>query len=277
MALLVVLLILAALLAAILTLAWAVALGSGQSGWVDTIWSFAVGLVGIAAALAPIDTSGLGGFWQHEPSARQWLVAVLCGLWGLRLGLHIAARTRGGGDDPRYAKLKADWGAEYAWRFFLFLQVQAAAACVLVASVLAAAHPVGPLSLFDGLGALLLAAAIAGAAVADWQLTQFKRQGGSGRICRIGLWSWSRHPNYFFEWLGWCAYPVIALPHATNAGGAIGLAAALGAPVLMYWLLVHVSGIPPLEAHMRLSRGGTFEAYAAEVSLFWPWPPKRRP
>jgi steroid 5-alpha reductase family enzyme len=261
--------ILAIVLVAIMTAAWWIALKTGQSGWVDTIWSLAVGIVGLFAALAPIDSAS----WSAGPSGRQWLVAAFCGLWGARLGLHIGSRTKGGGDDPRYAQKKAEWGEDYARQFFLFLQVQALAAFVLDAASFVAAHAPGPLGLSDALGVALLAAGIIGEAVSDAQLQRFRQSPENrGKVCDIGLWSWSRHPNYFFEWLGWCAYPIITLAHFS--GYQIGLVA-IAAPIMMYWLLVHVSGIPPLEAHMWRSRGAAFEAYAARVNAFWPLPPKR--
>ena len=90
-----------------------------------------------------------------------------------------------------------------------------------------------------------------------------------GKICETGLWGWSRHPNYFFEWLGWVAFPLIAL----SGGDLIGLAA-FAAPALMYVLLVHMSGVPPLEAHMERTRGAAFDDYRARVNVFFPGPPK---
>ena len=88
-------------------------------------------------------------------------------------------------------------------------------------------------------------------------------------MCEIGLWRYSRHPNYFFEWLAWMSYPVVAigLP-PTNLYGLIGLAG----PAMIYWLLVHVSGIPPLEAHMLKSRGAVFAGYQKRVNAFFPGP-----
>jgi steroid 5-alpha reductase family enzyme len=88
-------------------------------------------------------------------------------------------------------------------------------------------------------------------------------------VMEIGLWRYSRHPNYFFEWLGWCAWPLLAI---TMAFGWSWLS--LLAPLLMYWLLVHVSGIPPLERHMLASRGDKFRALQARVNAFFPGPRK---
>lgn len=255
---------LAAALSLVMVLAWAAAERSGKSGWVDAIWSFAVGGAGTAAALVPLPASG-------ATTTRQWLVAALVVLWSLRLGTHIVARTRGGGDDPRYAQLRAEWGGDAARRMFWFLQAQAAAALPLVISILVAARRPGDLGIADMLGLLVLLAAIGGEALADHQLAQFRADpANKGKVCTAGLWRWSRHPNYFFEWLAWVAYAVIAIdPSGHHPWGWL----ALGGPLLMYWLLAHVSGVPPLEAHMLRSRGEQFRAYQARTSRFFPWFP----
>jgi steroid 5-alpha reductase family enzyme len=89
-------------------------------------------------------------------------------------------------------------------------------------------------------------------------------------VCDAGLWSWSRHPNYFFQWLGWLAYPLIAFD--PFGGYPLGWLTVVG-PICMYWLLVHVSGIPLLEQHMMRSRGDVFRAYQARTSAFFLRPP----
>jgi steroid 5-alpha reductase family enzyme len=251
-------------LSLIMTGAWAVAIRSGQSGWVDAIWSFAVGGAGVAASLYPVGE-------LPQPTLRQFVVAGLATLWSLRLGLHIVARTRKGGDDPRYAALREEWDDQFRSRLFWFLQIQAACALLLVIAIAVAAHnPAPALRFSDWLGVLILAVAISGEAVADRQLTRFRADpANKGRVCNIGLWAFSRHPNYFFEWLGWLAYAVIAI----DLSGAYPWGwIALCGPAFMYWLLVHVSGIPPLEAHMLRSRGDSFRAYQARVNAFWPGP-----
>jgi steroid 5-alpha reductase family enzyme len=255
-------------LALVMTGAWVIVVRTGKSGWIDAIWSLAVGAAGIVAALI---ATGSG-----TPTTRQIVVAALAAIWSLRLGLHIAQRTvSGGGDDPRYAKLREEWGDAFPRRLLLFLQIQAACGFLLVLSILVAAHNPAPgLRVGDGLGALLLVAAIVGEGIADNQLVRFRADpANKGRVCDIGLWGVSRHPNYFFEWLGWLAYAVIAID---PTGGYVWGWIALAGPALMYWLLVYASGIPPLEAHMLRSRGDAFRAYQARVNAFWPGPPRAR-
>jgi steroid 5-alpha reductase family enzyme len=173
-----------------------------------------------------------------------------------------------GGDDPRYRQLHDEWGEDFRSRLFWFLQVQAVVAMALVLAIAVAAHRPGALQFSDLLGVAIFLAAIFGEATADRQLTKFgKDPVQKGRVCDVGLWGRSRHPNYFFEWCVWLAY----IPIAIDWTGAYAWGwFVLIAPMLMYWLLVHVSGIPPLEAHMLRSRGDAFRAYQARVNAFWP-------
>ena len=119
-------------LSILMALAWVVQQRTGNSGWVDTIWTFAVGLVGAASALLPVAGAAL--------DARQWLVAALVTIWSLRLGVHIAIRTTGISDDPRYAAFAAEWGADSPRRMFVFLQNQALGSIPLVFAIFVAAH-----------------------------------------------------------------------------------------------------------------------------------------
>jgi steroid 5-alpha reductase family enzyme len=200
---------------------------------------------------------------------REAVVAGLIVAWSVRLGWHIGQRSRGAANDPRYEFLRHEWGERFQPRLFWFLQIQALCAWVLAMSVGLAARNAAPLGVWDVLAVAVAAIAIIGEAVADAQLQRYRADPANrGGICDAGLWRWSRHPNYFFEWLGWVAYPVFAI-----GGDAAGWLALAG-PVLMYWLLVHASGIPPLEAHMLRSRGDAFRDYQARTSAFFPLPPK---
>jgi steroid 5-alpha reductase family enzyme len=250
-------------LALLMAAAWGVQRWTGNSGWIDAIWSVAVGLVGAAAALAPIRG-------QDGPTQRQMLVAIIVLAWSLRLGVHIARRTSRGGDDPRYRALREEWGERFSVQLFRFLQIQAAAGFVLVVSIFCAARHIAPLGWGDLAGVAIIAIAVAGEALADRQLERFRATpGAKGGVCEGGLWGASRHPNYFFEWLAWLAYPVIAVGVPVDIP--LGLIALAG-PAFMYWLLVHVSGIPPLEKHMLNSRGPAFASYQRRVNAFFPGP-----
>jgi steroid 5-alpha reductase family enzyme len=251
-------------LSVLMSIAWMVQQRTGNSGWVDTIWTFALGIVGVGSALSPVAGTA--------PNARQWLVAALVAIWSLRLGSHIAVRTAGISDDPRYAAFAREWGVDSPRKMFVFLQNQGFGSIPLVFAIFVASRfPDAGLRIQDYLGVLILFLGISGEALADAQLKSFRgNPANQGQVCNAGLWRWSRHPNYFFEWFGWLAYPVIALSTDYPWGWATLLA-----PVFMYWILVHVTGIPPLEAQMLRSRGARYRDYQSRTSAFFPLPPQK--
>jgi steroid 5-alpha reductase family enzyme len=256
--------VMAAALSATMAVAWQVQRRTGHTGWIDVYWTFGIGAVAALGSLVPLPM-------DRSASERRIMVAVMVALWSLRLGGHILLRTREVGDDPRYREMIKQWGAEANLRMFLVLQAQAAVGLILTLSVVLAAHHARPnLGLQDFLGLSLLLGALAGEAVSDWQLRRFRSDPSNrGRICEAGLWSLSRHPNYFFEWLCWFAYPLIAVD--LSGADPFGWLTLL-APACMYWVLVHVSGIPPLEEHMLRSRGAQFRALQARTRAFFPFP-----
>lgn len=250
-------------LSVVMFCAWQVQRKTGHTGWIDVFWTCGVGAVAGLACLAPIQASGT--------QFRQVIVGGLAGVWSLRLARHIFQRTREAGDDPRYRNWITQWGSAADRRMFRHLQLQAAFGALLsVCIVLAGQNPHPGLRPQDVLGVVILLAGIAGEGVADRQMRQYRaRIVGAKGICDIGLWRFSRHPNYFFEWLCWCAYPVFAID--LDGSNAYGWFAVI-APVCMYWLLTAVSGIPPLEDHMLQTRGEAYRAYQRRTNAFFPAP-----
>lgn len=250
-------------LCGIMAAAWQMQRSTGHHGWADVFWPFGVGAVGVATVLLSN---------AMVSPARKYLVAGLLAAWSLRLGSHILFRTLRGHDDPRYAKLRKEWGDAANTRMFLFLQSQALAGIVLVVCVyLAAARPEAKLGRGDYVGVLVMMTALVGEAIADSQLKRFNEDPANrGKVCDIGLWRWSRHPNYFFEWLAWVSYVFIA---ADSGGGYVVGWLSIAAPVLMYVLLRHISGVPPLEQHMLATRPD-FRDYQRRTSVFFPLPPR---
>lgn len=235
---------------------------TGNSGWIDVTWSFGLGAVAAAGALLP---------FAEAPMARRLLVAALAAAWALRLGLHIASRTRGITDDPRYAAMRKSYGDKVAAGMFRLLQIQAVAAIPLGLAIVLAAHRPGPLDVIDLLGVAVFAAGIVGGGLADRQLRDFAADPANrGRICDVGLWRYSRHPNYFFECVLWASFAVIAFQPGAYPSGLV----ALLAPLTMTVLLTRISGIPPLEDHMVGKYGEAYRAYQARTSAFVPLPPR---
>lgn len=247
-----------------LSIAWVIVRFAGDGAWTDVVWALSIGAIGALAALWPA---------TDAIYARQQLVAVLIGLWALRLGGYIAVRTaRSDTPDPRYERFKTQWGG-WGFRAWTFLMIQAATVAVLAVSLRAAAiRPNADLGWRDALAALIVLIAVGGEALADRQMAAFRRDpSNKGKVADTGLWAWSRHPNYFFEWTVWLAWPVMALSPDHPFGWL-----SLMAPAMMWWLLNHVSGVPMLEAQMLKSRPQAYRAYQQRVSRFFPLPPKAR-
>jgi steroid 5-alpha reductase family enzyme len=172
-----------AFLSVVMAAAWAVQRAMRNAGWVDVFWTFGTGAAGAITALS----AGL--------SPRSALAAALALIWALRLGLYILSRTHGiPHEDARYARFRTEWGPAFEPRMFGLLMVQAVAAWPLAMAVALAAWCPAPLSGVSLLAGVLVAViAIAGEALADRQMHQFRRDpANKGKVCDIGLWGWSR-------------------------------------------------------------------------------------
>ncbi|MBX3481943.1 DUF1295 domain-containing protein [Phenylobacterium sp.] len=247
----------------VMVAAWAFGVARGNGGWTDVFWTWGTGITLAAAALC--------GFGAGSPPERRWLVAAFMAIWALRLGAYLTPRVAGHPEDSRYAAFRKDFGDRYASRMLFVTLPQAPATALLSLSVILAARAPGPLGWRDALAVAIFLAAIVGEGLSDGQMKAFRANPeNKGRVMDRGLWAWSRHPNYFFQWMGWLAYPAIALDPAQPLTWL-----SLAAPLVMFGLLRYVSGVPPLEAQMLKSRGDRFRSYQARVSVFFPSPPKR--
>jgi steroid 5-alpha reductase family enzyme len=239
---------------------WLVWRRRGNAGIVDVAWSIATAALGVVFALS---ASG-------DPN-RRWIVASMAAAWGLRLGLHLWLRVARESEDGRYQALRQTWGDAAARNLFVFFQVQALWAVLFALPMLAAAGGQAPVGPWDLVGAGIYLVAVTGEALADRQLARFKADPANrGRVCRDGLWHYSRHPNYFFEWMHWWAYV------ALGAGAPLWWVPPL-AVAAMGWFITRVTGIPPTEAQALRSRGDAYRAYQRTTSAFVPWPPRADP
>lgn len=247
------------LFAALVMLAtWVLSLRTRNIGYVDVAWA---GAMAAAALLA--GSLGSGG------ELPRMLVAMFGSVWGARLCLHLLRRVLREEEDGRYQALRAAWQGDPR-KLFVFFQAQAAVVALFSIPFVAAAA--SPAPEFDGWMLAAIAVwlvSLGGESLADAQLARFREgTGNAGRTCRVGLWAWSRHPNYFFEWLHWFAYVLLAVSGP-------GLWPSLIGPVLMLAFLYRVSGIPWTEAQALRRRGEDYARYQREVSAFFPWPPRR--
>ena len=259
-------LLLAALALALCCAAFAACFGLARRidnyGVVDVLWSLAFGPVALLYAAL---TEG----W----APRRALVAGLALVWSLRLGIHLWRRVarHHPEEDGRYRELRTRWAADFPREMFRFYQLQAASVVVLATPFLLAAGRPEPRFLpLDWIALALFVTAQAGEALADAQLDAFKRDPSSrGRVCEVGLWSVSRHPNYFFASLAWIAFALPALP---ASHGWLGLIA----PAIILYLLLRVTGIPLTEQQALRTKGDAYRDYQRRVSAFVPWFPRRR-
>jgi steroid 5-alpha reductase family enzyme len=203
-------------------------------------------------------------------AVRALLIAGMAVLWGLRLAVYLLfTRVLGHAEEGRYVQLRREWGGNLALKFLFFFEFQALLCVFLGTPFLIAAINTRPeLSAFEYAGVALWLAAWAGEFLADSQLQSFKSNPANrGAVCSIGLWKYSRHPNYFFEWLIWVAFAVFAM------GSPYGYVALL-CPALMLFFLFRVTGIPATEAQALRSKGDAYREYQHSTNAFVPWFPK---
>lgn len=245
------------LLVAVFSAVWAWQLPTQNAGMIDPVWAFSLGAVALLYA------------WLATGSIHaRLLVGLGGGLWGCRLGWYLWRRNAGKPEDARYRKLREEWGAAAPRKMFGFFQLQAVVSMLLsVAFAVPSYRPDTPSALAVVTAVALWLISVGGEALADRQLRTFAGNPANHRkTCRAGMWRYSRHPNYFFECVHWLAYVPLAI-------GAPWAWVTLLPPTVMAWLLVKVSGIPMLEAHMRATRDDYAE-YARTTSVLIPWPPR---
>ena len=204
---------------------------------------------------------------------RKTLVAVLVVLYAGRLGFYLLLnRVIGKTEDARYRRLREQWGGSERLKMFGYFQLQALAVAGFSLPFLALIqNPRPPFALTELVGLLIWLVAVSGEATADWQLAQFRSKlWNRDRVCRDGLWYFSRHPNYFFEWMHWWAYVVMAIDTPGWLLVWIG-------PIAMGWALLKVTGIPLAEAQALASRGEEYRIYQQTTNALIPWQPKRSP
>lgn len=230
-----------------------------NAGWVDVIWAFSVALVGLAYCV-----------FGHGDEPLRTLTGFLYVLWFGRLGFHLAQRViQDPQEDGRYAYLR-EWAGDRATLVFLILYLlQASWVWLFTLPAWLLSQGQWPETHWVVLALIVISIAWMGEMLADKQLSEFKQNPANrGKTCRKGLWRYSRHPNYFFEWCHWFAYPLLAM--ATPYGEWLWLS-----PVLMFGFLYFMTGIPFTEQQAIRSRGDDYREYQRTTSMFFPWKPKQ--
>ncbi len=242
------------------TATWAVAYRLKNAGLVDPVWAFSyLPLYALFVALSGAD------------GPRVWALGAALLLWSGRLSFHLFARwwREFPTEDRRYATLRKEWGRSAELKLLVFFLFQGVVSTVMSLPWLAVlCNPTDSLTALEWVGLAIVAAGVAGEATADYQLARFRKTGGSGRVLNTGLWRYSRHPNYFFEWLTWCGFATFATASPWGATAWVSAAMMLG-------FLLKFTGIPATENAMKARRGEEYAAYLRNTSAFLPLPPKR--
>lgn len=248
----------AIVVAVLMIVTWVASLVLRDAGVVDPVWPLGFIAVAVTALVAGDGDEG-----------RRVLIAVLVGIWGLRLSGYLARRNFGKPEDFRYAAMRRKRGRRF-WIVSLvtvFL-LQGVLMWVVSLPVQLAAVPSRPLGWLAIVGGVVWAAGLAFEAIGDWQLARFKANPASrGQVLDTGLWRYTRHPNYFGDFLVWWGIFLIAAESGAGAWGFVG-------PVLMTVLLVKVSGAGLLEKDIAERRPG-YADYVRRTSGFIPLPPRR--
>lgn len=245
-----------AAVSALMLILWLISLRTKNAAIVDVGWTFGLLTCAVVyAAFAP-------GY-----SVRKALGLMMVGVWALRLGGYLfLTRVWKQPEEGRYQQLRRDWKTSINLKFFFFFELQGVLDVVLsLPFLLAAVNTQEVIVLLEGLGLALWFASMLGETIADAQLNAFKRDpANKGKTCRNGLWNYSRHPNYFFEWFIWVSWLIFAL------GSPHGWLSSI-CPALMLYFLFKVTGIPATEAQALRSRGDDYRRYQETTSVFVPW------
>ncbi len=245
--------------AVVMLVLWAIQYKTENAGTVDVAWSFLTPLVGVCLILSDETENGL----------RQWIIITLALIWGFRLGSFLYKRVMNEIEDGRYRYMREYCGKHAQLVMFIFFQIQASWTLLFALPFWAASRNVSSeFGLLDVCGLLIWCVAIAGEVISDNQLHRFRMNSeNKGKVCNIGLWRYSRHPNYFFEWLQWWAFVLIGY------GSDYWLLTWTGLLVI-YVFITRITGVPYTEQQSIRSRGDAYRQYQKTTNMFFPMPPK---
>jgi len=237
---------------------WLVARRVDNYSFVDAAWAYSLVILVVQHAVL-----------AHGSLLRRELAVVLAAVWSLRLGTYLLLRIlrHHPKEDIRYHELRARWKTRIPWHFYqVFLWQAALIAALSGPYLMACRNPAPAIGWIEWLGLAVAACGLIGEGVADHQMRLFKKshQHQPKAVCTVGLWNYSRHPNYFFEFVVWVGAWLFAC-------GSPGGWTTVYAPILMLLFLYRVTGIPLTEAHAIRSKGDAYRDYQRSTSAFVPW------
>lgn len=227
---------------------------------VDTTWSANFCLLVVCFALL-----------SDAPWVHRGLVLVPVSLWSLRLAWHLHQRMHNKPEEGRYVELRRRWSypdpAKFKPQMQRFYRLQAYSNVILSLPMwLVTQNQQATVHWLEWIGGAIMILSIAGEALSDAQLSAFKAdRTRQEAVCQRGLWNYSRHPNYFFEWLFW-----VGLSCESIVIGPWGLLGPVMACIMLY-LLLNVTGIRATEEQALRSKGAAYAEYQRTTSRFIPW------
>lgn len=227
---------------------------------VDAFWAFGIGICTLAYCV--INDGDL---------LKRVVTAILVSAWSLRLGWHLQARIRQHHpeEDSRYEALRAHWEGRVESSFFWFFQAQAFSVILLSWPYFLISGDSSGWGAFETVGLLVTLVGLGGETLADSQMKRFKKGNHeSSAVCQEGLWRYSRHPNYFFEFVIWVGLYLFA---CGSSGGWLGFYA----PAIILFLLLKVTGIKPTEESAVRRKGDAYREYQRTTSAFIPLPRRK--
>ena len=250
-----------AMIAAIMVVRWFVSLLRRDASIVDMFWGF--GFVLIAWSTWALTRSD---FLDLPLGSRGGLLLGIVTVWGGRLSGYLIWRNWSHAEDPRYRAMRERHGTSFPLvSLFTVFGLQGVIMWIVAFPLQIGIPTASPLGWLDGFGLLLAAVGVMFEGVGDYQLARFKADPSNrGQVLDRGLWRYTRHPNYFGDFLVWWGIYLVAL-----SGGAF---ATIFSPLLMSWLLMRVSGVTLLERSLVHSKPG-YADYIGRTSAFFPWPP----
>lgn len=220
---------------------------------VDAAWAYGIGLITTGAFLfTPVITT------------KKIIVLSMALAWSLRLGTYLSFRLIQYYpiEDRRYQNLKKIWSKLYLFLFFQFQGISQIIFCIPFFLVLVDSDDKISYSFLIGLTIFVIG--LIGETIADRQLQLFKMQKENiNKVFESGLWKYSRHPNYFFEWLAWCGVAMVAIE---SPYGYVGLIS----PISMFLTLNYFTGIPAVEAQSILTKYSVYKNYQNKTNSFFP-------
>jgi steroid 5-alpha reductase family enzyme len=246
---------------AVMIVIWVWAYSIKNAGVVDIFWAFNFIVIAILIWLLA---------QGYDP--RKNTVCLLAALWSVRLGIYLLIRVGSHlkEEEGRYKQLRKEWSPNPDLKFFIFFQMQAVSNVFLaIPFFIIALNPNPEMSVIEYLGAGMWLISVIGEGLSDFQLARFKKNpANKGKVCQYGLWNYSRHPNYFFQFMIWISVLIFALP---SPYGWISVVC----PLSIAYLIFKVTGIPMTEEQAIRSKGDAYKEYQRTTSAFIPLPKKK--